>query len=428
MKKIGSILILVLSVYFVQAQSLSLNEAILKALENNYDIKIAQGNEQVAEVRNSWGAAGRYPYINLSGVNENSYNINKTDNQLTNRFSVVASVNWTIFDGFIVEINKQRFEELEQFSKNNTAIMVESTIQAVILAYYSALLEKEKLQVFNDVMQLSNDRFRQAENRKEFGTYVTYDVLQAQNAYLSDRSGYLLQEVAFKNAVRDLNYLMAEEENVFYNLTDSLKAVPVDYSLAELRASLFENNKVLQNQFVNQRLLENAYAAAKSAYYPSLDFNGGIRGNSTRNDFALQNENWGSSATVYGNFTLSFNLYSGGNRKRAVEIAQIEENTGLVEIDEMQHDLTNSLANLYEFYQVQKELLDVAQENVAAARLNLQISREKFEAGAINSFNYRDVQMIYLNAALREVEAIYNFIDTHTSLLRMAGVIIQEYE
>lgn len=94
----------------------------------------------------------------------------------------------------------------------------------------------------------------------------------------------------------------------------------------------------------------------------------------------------------------------------------------------MQHVLTNQLANLYEFYLVQKELLAVARENLEAAKLNLQISQEKFDAGAINSFNFRDVQSIYLNAAQGELVAVYAFIDAHTSLLRLAGVIVQEYE
>ncbi|MFW5831203.1 MAG: TolC family protein [Prolixibacteraceae bacterium] len=429
MKKIKLICLVFLAAFTLQAQNpLSLNEAITRALKNNYSIEMVQNEERIAEIRNNWGTAGRYPYINLSLNDDNSYNINENENMVTNRFSAGANVNWTLFDGFIVKITKQRYEELEELSEKNTAIVVESTIQAVILAYYSVLLEKEKLQVFEDVMNLSEDRFQRAEERKELGDFVTYDVLQAQNAYLSDRSGYLTHEVAWKNAMRDLNYLMAEEASFSYTLVDSFQAVPVDYSLENLRAQLFENNKVLQNQYINQRLLENSYAAAKSDFYPTLDFRGGVTGTSLRNNYAERGESWMNSANIYGNFTLSFNLFSGGNRKRALEIAKIDEQTGLVEIDEMEHDLTNSLANIYEFYLVRMELLDVARENLEAARLNLQISREKFEAGAINSFNYRDVQNIYLNAALRELEAIYNFIDTHTALLRMTGVIIQEYE
>lgn len=409
-------------------QPLSLADAVSRALENNYSIQVVRNNQQIAEIQNNWGTAGRYPYISLSAGEDNSFNLNENENVVTNRFSAGASINWTLFDGFSVKINKNRFEELENLSKQNTAIMVESTIQSVVLTYYSVLLEKEKLEVIDEVRQLSEDRFRQAEQRKEFGTYVTYDVLQAQNAYLSDQSSYLLQEVAYKNALRDLNYLMAEEGYPAWDLTGAFIAEPVDYALEDLQNQLFENNKVLQNQYINQRLLENAVASAKSAFSPTLDFRGGVTGSSTRNDFAERGESWANSANFYGNFTLSFNLFSGGNRKRAVQIAQIDEETGLVEMEDMEHDLTNRLANLYEFYLVRKELLAVAAENLGAARLNLQISREKFESGTINSFNYRDVQLIYLNAAQRELEAIYNFIDTHTALLRMTGTIVQEYE
>ena len=139
-------------------------------------------------------------------------------------------------------------------------------------------------------------------------------------------------------------------------------------------------------------------------------------------------ESWSNSANFYGNFTLSYNLYSGGNRKRAVEIAQIDETIGTVEIDQVIHELNNSLSNLYEFYLVRKELLDLAFENLEAARLNMQLSKERFESGAINSFNYRDVQISYITIAQRQLEAIYNLIDSQTALLRMTGTIIQEYE
>lgn len=429
MKSLIVFLISIFAGVMVNAQQpLSLDDAIRLALENNYNMQIVRENQRIAEIQNHWGTAGRYPYINLSAGDENVLNLNENENGVTNRFYAGANIDWTLFDGYSVRINKQRFEELENLSKQNTSIMVEGTIQSVILAYYAVLLEKEKLEAYGEVMQLSEDRFRQAEERQRFGTFVTYDVLQAQNAYLTDRSGYLLQEVSWKNALRDLNYLMAEKENTSWELTSDFVAKPVDYELEELRIQLFENNKVLQNQYVNQRLLENAVAAAKSAFSPSLGFRGGVTGTALRNNYAEREESWNNSATFYGNFTLSFNLYSGGNRKRALQIAQIEEETGLVETDEIKHDLTNSLANLYEFYLVRKELLAVAEENLAAARMNLQISREKFDSGAINSFNFRDVQNIFLDASLSELEAIYNFIDTHTALLRMTGVIIQEYE
>lgn len=428
-KTIQLFLLTFISVLLANAQEpLSLDAALQNALENNYDIRLIKEDQRIAEIRNNWGSAGRYPYINLSLGDDNSYNVNEGTNSSANRFSTGISVNWTLFDGYAVTINKQRFDELEQLSKQNTAIMVEGTIQAVILAYYDVLLQKEKLDTYREVMLLSEDRFNQEKDRQAFGTAVTYDVLQAQNAYLSDRSGFLLQEVAYKNALRDLNYLMAEKSEVNYELTENFQAIPVDYTLDDLKIQMAANNKSLQNQYVNQRLLENAVAGAKSTFSPSLDFRGGTTGMANRIGRANESDTWTKTANFYGNFTLSFNLFSGGNRKRAVQIARIEEEAGLVQIDEMQHDLENSLANLFEYYQVRKELLNVAEENLETAKLNLQISREKFESGAINSFNFRDVQNIFLNASLRKLEAVYNFIDTHTALLRMTGTIIQENE
>ncbi len=415
--------------FFAQAQqTLTLTDAITRALENNYGIVLAKGNQQIAEISNNWGAAGRYPYINLSAGDNNSYTLNKGDNSTSVRLSAGASLNWTIFDGFSVHINKTRLEEFENLSKNNTAIMVEGTIQSVILAYYDVLLQKEKLATNEEVMSLSKDRFEKAEHKKGYGAAVTYDVLQAQNAYLSDRAGYLLQEVAFKNSKRDLQFLMAETLAADYVLVDKFEAIPSDFTLGDLRAQMMDNNKSFQNQYVNQRLLENAIAAAKSNYSPALNFNGGLSESYSGNKTGNRDMGWNNAATLYGNLTLSWNLFSGGNRKRAVQIAEIDKEMGEVEIDEMQHDLDNRLANLFEFYQVRRELLVVAKENLEAARLNLQISREKFDSGTINSFNFRDVQRIYLEAAQGELQAIYNFIDAQTSLLRMAGVIVQQYE
>jgi len=429
MKKIQIILLILLTVFAAGAQqNLTISQAIEKALENNYQMKIVLNNQRVAEIENNWGDAGRYPYIKLSLGDNNSYNMVESENYTSNRFTGDANVSWTVFDGFSVKINKQRFEELEELSKQNTAIIVESTIQSVILAYYSVLLEKEKLAAYEDVMKLSEDRYEQAKYRKEFGTYVTYDVLQAQNSYLADRADFLLQEVAYKNALRDLNYLMAEDGSVTYNLTETFEAIPVDYTIDDLEAQMFENNKSLKNQYINQRLLENAVASAKSAFSPSLGFSGGLSGTSARTAYVDSGNSWANSSSLYGNFTLSFNLFSGGSRKRAVQIAQIDEQTGMVKVDEMKHDLKNSLSNMFEYYLVRKELLNVAEENLAAARLNMQISKEKFESGSINSFNYRDVQNVYLNASLSKLQAIYNFIDTHTSLLQLTGTIIQEYE
>ncbi len=409
-------------------QKLSLTDAIQVSLENNFDLEIQRNDQLISETRNSWGAAGRYPYVNLSGELGTAYNINENDNYLQNQYSGTASVSWTLFDGFAVSLNKRRLNELELLSNQNTGVMIESTIQSVILAYFSVLLEKEKLNVYDELMQLSSDLYDKAKLQREIGSAVTYEVLQAQNAFLEDRSSFLLQKVNYKNAMRDLLFLMANDSLDECELTDAFEAMPVEYQLDDLKRDMLTNNKNLKNQYVNQNLLNNAVALAKSDFYPTLSFAGGATATRTGKDYENQGVSWSNMNNFYGNFTLSFNLYGGGQKKRALKIAQIDQQSGEVDLQQVIHELNNQLKNTFESYQVRKELLSVARENLEAAKLNLQISREKFQNGSINSFNFRDVQNLYLNVALSELQAVYQFIDVHTSLLRLTGSIVQQYE
>ena len=134
------------------------------------------------------------------------------------------------------------------------------------------------------------------------------------------------------------------------------------------------------------------------------------------------------SVSPYGNLTLSYNLYTGGTRKRAIQVAKINEEITETEIEEIKHSLTNQLYNEYELYNVRKTLLEIAAEGLETADLNLQIADQKFKAGAINSFNYRDIQLIYINAALQKLRATYNLIRSNTRITRLIGGFVNEEE
>lgn len=83
---------------------------------------------------------------------------------------------------------------------------------------------------------------------------------------------------------------------------------------------------------------------------------------------------------------------------------------------------------MFSSYQVHKAVLSLANEQEASAKLNLDLSADKLKNGSINSFNYRDVQIMYMNAAIAKFRAIYNVAQSNTDLLRITGGIIREFE
>ncbi len=427
------LLLIVLALPVTAQQNLSLDEAIVRSLENNFQVRIFEQYYKSAQLENTWGTVGRFPSVSL-GVNsinrfDNTASLQDPDDRselYTNRLSPYVNVNWLLFNGFSVKMSKDKLDLLETYSAGNSALVVENTVQAIMLGYYYALLEQERLKVLAEVKKLSGDRYHYEMVRKEIGSAVTFEVLQAKNSYLSDSTNYLLQELNVKNAFLRLNLLLGEPPESHFALSDSFQVVTQVYDLEVLKEKMLASNKTLTNQYVNQEILKKNKGLAKSAQYPSLSLNAG--GDYNQNWFDLPtNNNYDSySFDYYANFSLSFNLFNGGNTRRAIQQAGISEHIGHLEILEMKQTLANLLVNQYDLYEIRKQLLYVAQANMESAELNMQIATEKYRNGTINSFNFRDVQLIYLNAAHRKLNAIYDLIDTHTELLRLTGGIITE--
>ncbi len=434
-KNISMLLIscFIISILPVQAQTpdnlpidLSLSAAIEKGLENNYGIILSEYDYEISSINNSWGAAGKFPSIDLSLSSANSLTAKSTETSGSNRINGGAGLRWTLFNGFKVNITKEKLEALEDLAKGRSAVVVENTIQDIIEAYYAAQLQIERKKVYQKVMEVSKDRYDAEENLRQFGGAVTYEVLKAKNLFLSDEYQFLNQEILVRVSMRNLNFLMAEDPNTQWNLVDPFQHEPMTFLKDDLIAKARSNNNVLKNQFLNLQLAENNMKLAQAAFFPSLTLSTGVD-NSFANQFIIDQGNLTSNGlTPYANLTLAYNLYSGGSRKRAEQIAQIEIETADVEISEMEHLVSNQVLNELDAYSIRKIQLEVATESLEAAELNLEIAAEKLRSGVINSFNYRDIQVIYLNTAIQRLQAIYALVQSHTNLTRLTGGFVSE--
>ncbi len=429
------IIALLISSAITSQEKLTLADAIRIGLENNYQVRIMQKNIEIATNNNTWGNAGLLPRLDLNISNVNRYDDQPSQDTLTdrwkyntNRVTPGAQLTWNIFNGFTAAISKQNFEKLQELSEGNAALVVENSIQSIVLAYYTILIEKEKLEVLTGLMNLSKDRYDYVLTKKELGNAVTFDVLQAKNAFLSDSSLMLSQQMALLYAEMNLNLLMGVESGKDFEIIDDLHVPASEYRYEDLLSKMKKDNKTLQMQYINQSLTRNATGLSKSALYPSLRLSAGTDKSYSRQKFEGANANTSNSFDYYANFTMSFNLFNGGQTRTSIQNAKINEEIAAIETSELEHTMEILLSNMFEFYGVRRQLFLVSEENVTSTKLNMEIADDKFKAGTINSFNYRDIQMQYLNASMSRLEALYNLIDTNTELLRITGGIIGEYK
>ncbi len=424
-----------------QAQeSLSLKRAIEIGLENNYQIKISKKQTEIAAASNNYEAAGRYPNVSLNISNNNSFNLteNEIDFAQQNGASVanalVPSVDasWVLFDGWKVNINKRRFEELQNQTMGNTEIAIENTIQSIMQAYYLALIQKEQLGVLREVIQLSKDRIAYQEIKKEYGQAGTFDILQTQDAYLNDSTTLLVQTNTLETALRNLNLAMGVDDfSKTYILTDPLPQNPARYQYEVLEEELFNNNKNIKNLYVAQELAKINLDFQESFRYPTVRANAGLRLNG--NSFKLFKENpmtqepfgafLSGSSNLYLNFSASYPLYDAGNRKRNIEIAKMEQEVSEMNILDIKRNLSAQLNITLANYNNQLRLLNLTDQLIKNSKTNLNLAQERFKGGLITSFDYRTIQLAYVNASQSRLNALYNLKNTEIDILRITGKI-----
>lgn len=412
-----------------EKQNLRLEDAVNKALQNNYGIIITQKSKEIAELQNAWGNTGVLPNIQFVSSGNISEDFRDSGNYTTQQFNSSVEMNWTFFRGFSARIQKNRLEELEKLSQGNAAVVVENTIYSVTLAYYNILLADEQSSIAQNNMELSGDRYKRAEHSKEIGAMDTHELLQAKNAYLKDSSEFLYAKAAYRNAIRNINFQMAEPLNVEYQFISHFFTDTTCFEYDNLVNRMLDNNYNLKNQYMNLELARLDVKSSKSAYYPSISLTGSAGYNDLEQDYESMNPfNQGPGYNTSAGISITYSIFNGNSRKRALEAARIERDISEVHTEEMEQNLKNQLAQELELYRVRKQLLRVAHENLESAALNLKLSREKFENGSINSFNFRDVQQIHMSAAYEYQNAVFRVIQSYHTLLRLTGGIIDEYE
>ncbi len=421
--------------------TLSAKDAVFKALENNYQVQIADKQLSVAQTNNSWGGAGAFPSVTLTVGNNNVIQDN-TNNPLTFTPGIIMNqslaptlaVNWNIFSGFSVYISKHRLEQLEEQSANNAMAVLESTVQDVLKAYYTVQVQKEQLDLLQTISGQSREMYTYYKLKEKYSTSTSLESMQFRNQYLTDSMNYLMQEISYDNAVRNLKLLMNDTLEVDYSLTDPLEIELGMIDRAVMHSELMEGNSNLKNQLINIQLQQTNTSLQKSFLYPTLAVQLGTNPSWAWIQSLKDNPNspfnsiHTNNLTYYGNLSLRYTIYDNWKNKRAVEVSKIQEEISNLTFEESKRTLDNTLDNLIDLYEARTNMLSVSQENMEYAKKAYDLARTRYELGTINSLDLATFQTNYRNAMITHYQNLFNRLDTYLEIYRMTGKIGLEYQ
>lgn len=409
-------------------ENLSVMDAVSIGLENNYSIIIEKNNAEIAGNNNSIGNAGFLPTIDVNATQ--NYNISTTDSRFLTgteknvsnakgkNFNAGIALDWTLFDGFSMFVNKDMFEVLESMGQIQSRITIENTVSSIILTYFGIVQEKKLVQALREATKLSNDRKRIADAKISIGSGSKLMLLQSTVDLNADSTKLMQELTTLKNLKADLNVLMGRMPDILFEVVDTINLTN-RLSYNDLVSKAQNQNSELQLARRNRELSVLGIRSAQSDRFPKLDLLAGysfVRSTSEAG-FLEYNRAFGPS---YG-LTLSYKLFDGFNTKRNIENAKIEASSSDVMFRQADLGLRADLYKKYNEYLLNLNIVALERTNKAVAKENVEVALEKYKLGSISDIDLREIQNKYVDSQYQLALAEFSAKQAEIELLRMSG-------
>jgi len=429
------LLLLLFPLSFLQSQAtLTQTEAVKKTLANNYGIKVAENNIEIAENNTSRENNGYLPTVNANaasnanlGGSSQSFG-NGNENLVKNAFSWNANAsvtaNYTLY-------NQTRTYNLEQSKEvlNLSELQLRQTIEMNLLqlmnAYYNIARLTENLEVLSDAIELSKIRLQRTQYQQEYGQGTRLNMLNAQVDIQRDSINYLNIQQQLANAKRNLQLIMTDTEMADFEVETGV-VYEEGLLLEQLIADAQENNiQVLlanKNIYISNYDLQIIEAQKKPTIGANASYSYSFQDNAAE-AFITSSNSRGWSAGV----NLSWNLFDGGARKVRTQNTLVNIKNQQIQKEQLLQELQINLTNAWGSYQNALYILKVEEANVATNQLNLDYTQERFKTGQVSSVEFRQAQLNLLNASTNFNLAKYDAKIIELELIQLSGGLLEGF-
>ena len=417
-------------------QTYTLQTCLQEGLEKNYAIRISKNEQQIAANNVTAANAGRLPSLDLAAGYSGALSENRTESAEGERGSVSGvydqtvnaglDLGWTLFDGFRVQTNYKRLEELRGLGEVNARIAIEYFVAGLTAEYYNYVQQKIRLKNFLYAVSLSKERLRIVEARYRIGNFSRLDLQQARVDFNADSSQYINQQELVQASLIRLNELMAGPDvNAPLQICDSLIRVNSRLEEGELLERMLQTNASLLKADRNTALAGLDLKTLQARNYPYVKLNAGYGYQLNRygNNANRQRQTWGPDVGA----TLGITLFD-GNRRREQRNARIQIENAELTRQQLELSLRADLADFWQAYRNNLELLKLEEENLVAATENHEIAMERYLLGDLSGIEMREAQKSLLDAEERILSAQYNTKLCEISLQQISGNILSYLE
>jgi len=426
-----SVLFISTSITAQQKRIITLNEAIQLALENNYQLKQAENNLDLAEYRILSEKADFLPSISSSAgystqtgqqfVQETLSFTDVTSSGANGRISA----NLPIFTGFSNILTLRSSERTKLSNEETLKRAKENIIFETATRFLTVLLNKQQLEDAKESLETSKKLLEQTKAQVDVGSRPSVDLYNQEATVANDEFTVTQRENALKLSKLQLIRSLQIDPLLDYEFAvpdfdpESAKnSTSVSRDVNTLVEQALLNRSDIRSSEFNIESLEYQLQISKGSLLPTLSASASL--SSSYSDQA-RDPRTGNTASfndqffdqrVNKSFGLSLNLpiFNNWNRMTQIQSAQVNlknaelglENTKLQVIQE----ITQAL-NDYSSYSSQ---LKAAEKSLIASEKAFETQQERYNVGASTLIELSQAQTQYFNAQSARTSALYNLI------------------
>ncbi|MCB2204082.1 TolC family protein [bacterium] len=425
------LLTLLLAVPTLRAQNLlTLEDAVAVGLENNYSIRIARNDAEIAENNTMRGSAGFLPTLDAVG----NWSLARSEQETNSPFSFGNSntrnaaaqleLNWTLFDGFRMFAENNRYNELARLGEARSRGNIENTVVSIVASYMSVVQQARILDALRHVLGISRTRFEKEKVRNELGGSAM-DFLNARIAYNSDSSAVLEQELQLLIAQQDLNILLGRDPDTPFDVQREITLPDLPSNREELLARARRRNAELRISQQNLRVAESSVTSARSTFFPRLNlfanygYSDRLTGTDDSERFSGDISTQSTDATV--GLSLSFNLFNGFRNSTDMENAVLARRSAEAALDEARLRLDARISRQLRSLDIRMQALELETSSLESAEDGLALQIERYDSGSATSLEFRDAQLQYVRAETAYIVALFQARIAALELQRLTG-------
>jgi outer membrane protein len=326
-----------------------------------------------------------------------------------------------LFDGLrnVHRINRAKLNAIA--SQYRLDDLKEDIKLSVANAYLQILSNKETLKVFRAQYAVTEQDLKRTRELVDAGVVARGDQLEIEATAANQQQQIINTENLVLISRINIAQLLQITDYENFDIADEEFDIPPSDILDNSPKAIFDKALTFRNEIKfsqsNVDLAEKDLEIAKGARYPTLGafFNYNTRYSDQTRDpvtgqkIGFKDQLWINDGISYG-AQLNIPIFNGFSIRNSIARSQIDVEKAKLQLEQDKLDLETSINQAYVDVKSFAAAYEAAQKTLEARRLAYDYSKERFDVGLMNAFDFSQAQSRVDNAEAELVRTKYDYI------------------